>query len=266
MNLKFCSLASGSSGNCYYVGNDKQGILIDAGIGVKTIKKRLKAIDVSLESILGIFVTHDHYDHISSVGVLGEVYNIPIYSTQEILDGINKCYKVTDKLYHSKHPIEKGNTTTIGDFLVESFPVSHDSTDCVGYSISYKKTLFTIATDLGYINSEAAIHIVNSTSFVIESNYDEEILLQGPYPLFLKERILSKKGHLSNHEMARFLSENYQEHWKNIFLCHLSKENNTPEAAIQAVKTKLEENNIEVNLHCQLMALPRTSPTCLFEL
>ncbi|MBP6230158.1 MAG: MBL fold metallo-hydrolase [Paludibacteraceae bacterium] len=267
MHLKFCSLASGSSGNCYYIGNDTQGILIDAGIGVRTIKKRLKEINVPLESILGVFVTHDHFDHIASIGVLGEVHHIPIYSTSEVLEGINRCYKVTQKINFCKRPIQKGEPVTIGDFQVEAFPVSHDSSDCVGYTVSYLGKKLTVATDLGYISEEAAQHILLANSFVVEANYDEQILLNNAaYPLFLKERILGKKGHLSNHELAAFLSDNFQEHWQYIFLCHLSKENNTPERAIETIEQKIGNKRYNLWTNCALIALPRTTPTEVFSI
>ena len=263
--IKFCSLVSGSSGNCYYVGNEKHGILIDAGIGVRTIKKRLKDIGVALESILGIFVTHDHFDHIASIGVLGEIHHIPIFSTSEILDGINRCYKVTQKLQHSKRPIAKNKIIEIGSFTIEAFSVSHDASDCVGYTICQGTKKFTIATDLGYINTEAAQHLMNATSFVVESNYDEQTLLENPsYPTYLKERILSNKGHLSNHALAEFLSINYQEHWQHIFLCHLSKENNSPECALSTIDKKIAHQRFNLWTNCTLIALPRTTPTEVF--
>jgi phosphoribosyl 1,2-cyclic phosphodiesterase len=265
--INFCSLASGSSGNCYYIGNTSHGILVDAGIGVKSIKKRLKDIGVPLESILGVFVTHDHYDHIASVGVLGEIHHIPIFSTTEILDGINRCYKVTQKIFQSKRPIVKNEQIALGDFLIEAFSVSHDASDCVGYSISYGSKKFTIATDLGYISSEAAHHLITAHAFVVESNYDEHTLLNNAaYPMFLKERILSKKGHLSNHELAEFLAVNYQEHWQHIFLCHLSKENNTPECAVSTIEQKIAHKRFNLWNNCALIALPRTTPTEVFSI
>ncbi len=264
--MKFCSFSSGSDGNCYYIGTDTCGILVDAGISVKTIKKGLEKIGTSLQNIYAVFVTHDHYDHIASVGTLGEVYNIPVYSTQEILNGVNRCYKVTEKLYGCRHYQSKGECIEIGDLRITSFQVYHDSTDCVGYYIEQKdapESNITIATDLGHINSEAIPFIIKANNIVIESNYDEEMLLNGPYPLFLKKRILSQSGHLANHVTATFLAENHQEHWRRIFLCHLSNKNNTPECVTSMLKRKFDECAVPDERRPEFIVLPRTKASDL---
>ncbi|MCQ2351646.1 MAG: MBL fold metallo-hydrolase [Paludibacteraceae bacterium] len=261
--MKFCSFSSGSDGNCYYIGTDTCGILIDAGISVKAIKKNLEKIGTSIQKIYAVFLTHDHYDHIASVGTLGEVYHIPVYSTCEILNGVNRCYKVTEKLYGCRHYQSKGETVEIGDIQITSFQVYHDSSDCVGYYIEQKgvpKNNITIATDLGYINNEAIPFIIKANNIVIESNYDEEMLLSGPYPLFLKQRILSKSGHLANHITATFLAENNQDNWKRIFFCHLSNKNNTPERVESIVKSKYDGCMIDEKSRPQFIILPRTKP------
>lgn len=267
--MKFCSFASGSDGNCYYIGTDTCGILIDAGISVKNIKKDLQSIGTSLQAINAVFVTHDHYDHVASVGTLGEVYHIPVYSTNEILDGVNRCYKVTEKLHGCRKNHPKGTTMEIGDILITSFQVYHDSTDCVGYYIEQKgapENNITIATDLGHINTETIPFLIKANNIVIESNYDEEMLLMGPYPLFLKQRILSQSGHLANHVTARFLSENNQDNWKRIFLCHLSNKNNTPERVENMLKSKYDECGVPAESRPEFIILPRTTPIDLIEL
>lgn len=269
INMKFCSFSSGSDGNCYFIATDTCGILVDAGINVKTIKKNLDRLNYPLHKIHAIFVTHDHYDHIASVGVLGEVYNIPVYSTPQILDGVNRCYKVTEKLYGCRHHQQKGDSVRIGDLLITSFQVYHDSTDCVGYHICEAEAPehnITIATDLGHINSEAIPFLINATNIVIESNYDEQMLLEGPYPLFLKRRILSQSGHLANHVTARFLAENNQEQWKNIFLCHLSNKNNTPERVEAMLNNMYSECGIDVQNRPNFIILPRTKAIDAVEL
>lgn len=259
--MKFCSFSSGSDGNCYFIATETCGILIDAGISVKSIKKNLDRIGYPLKKIFALFVTHDHYDHIASVGTLGEVYHIPVYSTSEILDGVNRCYKVTEKLYGSRHHQQKGSTVQIGDMKITSFQVYHDSTDCLGYHIEQvgaPEHNITIATDLGHINSEAIPFLIHANNIVIESNYDEEMLLQGPYPLFLKQRILSQSGHLANHVTARFLAENNQTTWKNIFFCHLSNKNNTPERVEAMVKYMYNSCYVPQEERPNFMTLPRT--------
>lgn len=259
--MKFCSLASGSSGNCYYVEENGFGLLIDAGIGPRTIKKRLKEIDVDINKLWGVLVTHNHYDHIASVGTLGEVYSIPIYSTQRIITGINECPKVTEKLYQSKRPIRVEEPFTIGSFTITAFLVEHDTPECVGYHIQGTTCSLFIATDLGKMNDTAAAYLNKAQHIIIEANYDEEMLLHGSYPLFLKQRILSECGHMANHITARCLLNNYQPHWKNIFFCHLSKENNSPDAVLTTMHREL---NVLPNFSTALHVLPRTNATEVF--
>ncbi len=250
--MKFISFGSGSSGNCYFIGNENYGILVDAGLSSRKIKKYLKEAGYELSQIYGIFVTHDHFDHIKSVGTLGEVYNIPVYSTENILKGINKNYKITEKLYQSKRPIIIGEETCVKDFKIKAFEVEHDSTQCVGYYIEFEGEKITLATDLGNINEKARKFICKANHIIIEANYDEEMLLNGNYHFSLKQRILGGCGHLANHVTMQFLKDNFQEHWENIFFCHLSANNNTPDTVLCAAKEALCDKCVT------LTTLPRT--------
>lgn len=262
--LRFQSFASGSSGNCYFIGNASTGFLIDAGIGVRTIRKNLKALGLDFSDLWGVFVTHDHADHIRAIGSVGEHYQVPVYATRKIHEGIQKSYCVTEKLFTSRKYIEKHETITLGDFSITAFPVSHDATDNVGYTVEYKGQRFTFATDLGYVCEHATHHLRMADYMVLEANYDSKMLAEGGYPADLKRRIISPTGHLSNDQTGQFLKEHYQEQTKFIFLCHLSKENNMPEKAFNTVKSYLEEKNIEVGKDVQLMTLDRFNPTELF--
>jgi phosphoribosyl 1,2-cyclic phosphodiesterase len=247
-DLRFLSIGSGSSGNCYYIGTGEYGFLIDAGVGIRSVKRGLKEHNISLDQIWGIFITHDHTDHICSVGVLGEKYHIPVYATKEVHEGINRNYRVTEKLYSCRKYFKKGEHLTIRDFVIQSFPVSHDASDNMGYSITYKGKTFVIATDLGYIGKEVADHIAKANYLVIEANYDETMLKNGPYPYPLKQRVRSYTGHLSNEHTARFLADNWHDKLTHIFLCHLSQENNTPEIAFNTVNDALAEKGITPEL------------------
>ncbi|MEG0889949.1 MAG: MBL fold metallo-hydrolase [Bacteroides sp.] len=265
MKVRFISLASGSSGNCYYLGTGKYGILIDAGIGIRTIKKALKEINVSLETIRAVFVTHDHADHIKAVGHLGEKFNIPVYTTARIHEGINKSYCMTEKLSSSVRYLEKEQPMKLEDFCIESFEVPHDGTDNVGYCIEIGEKVFSFLTDLGEITPTAAKYICKANYLIIEANYDEEMLKMGPYPTYLKERISSNTGHMSNSDTAEFLAENINEHLKYIWLCHLSKDNNHPELAFKTIEWKLKAKGVLVGKDVQLLALKRSTPSDLYE-
>ena len=216
MKIKFISLASGSSGNCYFLGTDRYGILVDAGIGIRTIKKTLKELGIGLDIIRAVFITHDHADHIKAVGHLGEKFGIPVYSTPEVHAGINKSYCMTEKLSTCVHYLHKGETMELEDFAITAFEVPHDGTDNVGYCMNIDGKIFSFLTDLGHITPTAAEYICKANYLVLEANYDEEMLKMGPYPQYLKERIAGPNGHMSNRETADFLAENINESLKYI--------------------------------------------------
>jgi len=262
--LRFQSFGSGSSGNCYFIGNASNGLLIDAGLGVRSIRKNLRNMGLDFENIWGVFVTHDHADHIKAVGPIGEKHRVPIYTTRKVHEGIQRSYCVTEKLYSSRKYIEKNETIEVGEFKVTAFPVSHDATDNVGYTVEYKEKRFTFATDLGFVGEEAATHLSKADYMVLEANYDEQMLLQGTYPAYLKNRIIAKTGHLSNDQAGLFLSEAYNERIKHIFLCHLSRENNLPELAYTTIQNYLESKQVKVGVDVQLVTLDRMNISELY--
>lgn len=250
--FSFFSLGSGSCGNCYYLGNSNYGILIDAGIGPRIIKKRLAEHGVDISSIYAVLITHDHYDHIKSVGYLGDKLTIPVYATREVHRGISKCPLVKGNLNGSAKYIEKGTPFQIEDFRITAFNVPHDSSDNAGFFIEFGNHKLTFATDVGCITDELRHYVANCHHLVIESNYDEEMLQNGRYPYYLKQRITSGSGHLSNREAAQFLAENFSSRLQNIWLCHLSGDNNHPDLAYNTTKTELERRGISVGEHVSL--------------
>jgi len=265
MKISFMSLASGSSGNCYYLGTPEFGILMDAGIGIHTIRKVLKDNGIDFTKIVGVLVTHDHADHIKTVGCLGEKFNIPIYATEEVHRGIDKSRYVEERLVQSRRIIKKEEPFMIRDFKITAFEVPHDSSDNVGYLIEYGDHKFTLATDVGHITETVSRYMCMANHLIIEANYDEEMLLSGTYPPFLKERVASPTGHLSNHEAAEFLAKHYQPHLKNIWLCHLSRDNNHPELAYKTVDIRLFDEGVRVGKDVELVALKRTTPSELYD-
>jgi phosphoribosyl 1,2-cyclic phosphodiesterase len=265
MKLSFLSLASGSSGNCYYLGTSEFGVLIDAGIGIRTIKKILKDKSIDFSKLVGVLVTHDHAYHIISVGCLGEKYNLPIYATEKVHRGIENSRYVEETLYQSKKVIEKEIPFYIRDFKITAFEVPHDSTDNVGYHIEFENQRFTIATDVGHITDTIAKYLCKANRLILEANYDEEMLKYGSYPDFLKERVSSPTGHLSNREAAEFIATHYAPELKDIWLCHLSRDNNHPELAYKTIDIRLFQEGIRVGKDVFLHVLKRTTPSDLFE-
>lgn len=265
MKLSFISLASGSSGNCYYLGTKEYGILIDAGIGIRTIKKVLKDYGIDFSRIIAVLITHDHADHIKTVGCLGEKFNIPVFATEAVHTGIEKSRYVEESLTLSKRIIEKEVCFQIRDFGITAFEVPHDSSDNVGYHIVFGSHKFTFATDVGHVTETVARYVRMANHLIIEANYDEEMLRFGSYPPFLKERVASPTGHLSNREAAEFLAANYSEQLKDIWLCHLSRDNNHPELAYKTIDIRLFQEGIRVGKDVSLVALKRTTPSEIFE-
>lgn len=253
----FFSLGSGSSGNCYYLGNSKYGILIDAGIGPRIIKKRLAEHGVDMSTIWGVIITHDHYDHIRSVGYLGEKQNIPVYATEAVHRAISRTPLVRQKLNGSVRMIKKWIPFKIEDLKITAFPVPHDSMENVGYFIEFGNQKLMLATDIGVITDDIRGFMLKANHLVIESNYDEDMLVNGSYPHHLKDRITNGTGHLSNKETAQFLAKNYSAKLKNIWLCHLSGDNNHPQIAYDTVASELASSGVKVGEEVKLSVFGR---------
>ena len=262
----FRCFASGSSGNCYYLGTLERGILIDAGISARLIQKHLRSMGLDFENIMGVLVTHDHADHIRAVGTWGERVHLPIYATQLIHEGIDRNYGVREKLKTSRRYFEKEQEWTLFDLTINTFTINHDSTECVGYVIDYNDQRFMIATDCGEPNEQMEAYIRTANHLVIEANHDEHMLLNGPYPTYLKERILSPRGHQSNVTCGELIARNYHEGLRNIWLCHLSLENNDPQVAYNTVADRLRDAGIVPGEDVYLKALERTTPRRIYRL
>jgi len=264
MALKFLSLASGSSGNCYYVGTDNYGVLFDAGVSARFLKKVLRENEIGIEQIMAVFITHNHTDHIRSVGCLGEKYGIPVYATEKIHAGIDTGLPPNERLYISRRIIEKEIAVSIKDLKITAFDVPHDANECVGYLVAYKQHKLVLATDVGHIDEKVGEYIRIANHLIVEANYDREMLFHGKYPPFLKKRISGGNGHLCNSETAEFLAANFDLHLKNIWLCHLSKDNNHPELACKTVEVAMRQYGIRIGKDVNLVALKRTTPSEMF--
>lgn len=262
---KLLSLASGSNGNCYYLGTSEYGILIDAGIGVRTIRKYLREYGVAIETIMGVLVTHDHADHIKSVSALGNKLHIPIYTTRSVHQGISRSRYCPEQLNGSARIIQKNKPFAIRDIEITAFEVPHDSIQNVGYQLKINDQTIVLATDIGRVTEEIINYTRTANHLIIEANYDENMLRFGRYPEILKKRISSGNGHLSNSLTGELLTKIFHERLNEIWLCHLSQDNNHPEVAYNTVKDKLHEKGILVDKHVTLRTLMRGKPSCLKE-
>lgn len=263
--FRLISLSSGSSGNCYYLGTSKYGILIDAGIGMRTLKKYLRDYGVAMETIVAILVTHDHADHIKSIGGLGGKMCIPVYATETVHFGIERSKYVQDNISGSKRIIEKDTSFSIKDFEITAFEVPHDTIENVGYQIKVGGKTIVLVTDVGRITPTIEQYAKTANHLIIEANYDEEMLTNGNYPYHLKQRIISGMGHLSNRLTGELLTSIYNNHLDEIWLCHLSQDNNHPELAYKTIEYALKEKGIRVGEDVTLKTLSRGKPSGLRE-
>lgn len=263
---RFFSLGSGSSGNCYYLGNQDYGILIDAGVGIRKTVKTLREFGVSLDKIKAVLVTHDHTDHIKIAGCLAIKYCIPIYATEPVHAGIRRNKFTQGELYGSRKIIEKECPFLIEDFSITAFDVPHDTLENVGYQIKFDDQIFVLLTDVGRITPTLYKYAQNANHLVMEANYDHNMLSNGHYPTHLKERIANGMGHISNDLCAEFIRSIYHPALKNIWLCHLSQDNNKPELAFQTVAIHLAEVGAKVNENVSLETLSRYKASGLKEL
>jgi len=259
MKLDFCSLSSGSSGNCYYLGNEFHGILIDAGISATSIRKFLKSIDISMQAIMGVLISHNHSDHVRGLEVLARKYNLPVFTTRKVWDSIHFSKKKLSGDCFREIPLQQ--KFHLSGFDIEAFAVHHDAPETIGFHVCTGDRKITIVTDLGHICQVASGYIKAANLLVIESNYDEKMLVNGNYPHFLKKRILSDQGHLGNHQTSAFLADNIGDHLSHICLAHLSKNNNTPEKAVQTLLQTFSEKGIKLDGKLQISILRRNLPS-----
>lgn len=240
--MKMMTIASGSSGNCTYIGSEHTGILVDVGISKKKISEALQKEARSFSDINGIVITHEHIDHIRGLGVISRAYGIPIYATEATLEEIKYQTSLGTLDYELFHSIKPDEPFVIGDVTVQAHSTWHDAADPVCYSLMCEGKKISIATDMGGYDGYMIQALKDSDALLIEANHDVRMLQAGPYPYSTKQRILSSYGHLCNEAGGRLIRELLNEHIKTIYLGHLSKENNMPELAYAAVAAELEGN------------------------
>ena len=238
--MELCSIASGSSGNCIYVGTENGHILIDAGISGKRIEEGLNSIGLKTAEMQGILVTHEHIDHVAGLGVLARRYGIPLYATQGTIDAVKRMSsvgKIDETLFCA---IEPEREFSIGDMTIEPIAISHDAAEPVAYKVRQDKKSAAVMTDLGFYDARIVQKLQNVDVLLLEANHDVRMLEMGPYPYPLKQRILGDRGHLSNENCGRLLGEVLHDDFKAVVLGHLSKENNYPELAYETVRVEVD--------------------------
>lgn len=239
MNL--CTLASGSKGNSSIICTENSRFLVDIGISTKRLKSSLDGMEIDISSLSGIFITHEHRDHIAGLKTFVKKYEVPIFATSGTFDAILKTcgYEGIDtRLLHS---IEKSKEFFVGNTRIKAFEIPHDAGDPVGFTFREEDKKVAVCTDIGMITDCIIEHLEGSNALVIEANHDEHILQAGNYPYSLKKRILSDRGHLSNENSGRLLSKIWNKNLQHIVLGHLSEENNMPDLALMSVKYELME-------------------------
>ncbi len=283
--LRFISFGSGSSGNCAYLGTPRGGILIDAGIrepvkyhrkkknperqDVPTLDQALDELErngVSRDMVKGVLLTHAHQDHMRCLYAAVKCTDRLFYTSRAIFNELKTRKGVSCFIENYLHIVDPEHPFRILDMEITPFVVSHD-VKCIGFSIEYEGERFVVATDMGIITERAAHYMSRANYLMIECNYDREMLVKGHYPQMLKDRVMGEKGHLDNAVSARFVADTYHEDLQYVFLCHLSKDNNTEEIALTTMRQALEEKGLSVgdgsnsasqrNRNVQICALPR---------
>ncbi len=265
--FRFISFGSGSSGNCYCIFADCGGLILDAGIGERELKRHFDMYGLSFSKIKAILVTHAHADHARSAGSISHKYNLPVYATRETHRGIDDNRVVSRKIHDaSRRYISVGEPFRIDDFEIDAVSVPHDMAGNVGYRIKYGGTTFALITDVGCVTDGIARFISDANYLVLEANHDVEMLMNGRYPNYLKRRILSEEGHLSNENCGKALLANATPGLKKVWLCHLSNDNNTPELAFGTVERVLRSGGIIPGEQFGLEVLKRKEPCGFYEL
>ena len=233
--MRLCSIASGSSGNCIYVGSECAHVLVDIGISGKKMETGLNSLELTGRDIDGILVTHEHSDHIKGLGVIARRYGIPIYATGGTVDAMvrsGSLGKIPEGIFHE---IREDEPFLIKDLKVKPFTISHDAAQPVGYRLECGAHSVGIATDLGKYNDYIIENLQDLDALLLEANHDIRMLQVGKYPYYLKQRILGDRGHLSNENAGRLLCRLLHDNMKAVFLGHLSRENNYEELAYETV-------------------------------
>lgn len=259
MSLRFSVLASGSTGNAFYIESNKEKILVDAGLSGKKLDQLFHEIAIDPAQLTSILVTHEHSDHIKGLGVVARKYNLPIYANEKTWKAMeNSIGKIA---LDQKFIFRTGETKTFGNIDIESFGVSHDAIEPMFFTFYCGGKKVALVTDLGYVSERIKKTVEDADAYIFEANHDVGMLQMGTYPWNVKRRILSDSGHVSNEDCGLALTDIIGNRTKRIYLAHLSKDNNMKDLARMSVDTILKEHGINIDLYD---TDPET-PTSLYE-
>jgi phosphoribosyl 1,2-cyclic phosphodiesterase len=275
MTLSVCAFSSGSSGNCYLVRTEGAAVLIDAGISASRILRQLDRADTAHEQVAGLFLTHEHIDHVRGVRVLMKrLPQAKVFASPGTLEAVTRAERMAGTTYerdvaeHRRRAVLPEEPIRIGDMTVRAFRTQHDAREPYGYSVSADGKEVAIVTDTGAVTDEILEGVVSADVLVLESNHDTMMLREGSYPWPLKQRILSEQGHLSNAQAAEALTRLFSlhDHKRIVLLAHLSDENNTPALAERTVITLLAQAGLYTGESLYLGVLLRDTPSLIYRL
>lgn len=243
MTIRYTILASGSTGNSLLVESDEAKVLVDAGLSAKKIEQLMEERGVKGAELDAVLITHEHSDHIKGVGALARKHDLPVYANEKTWEALNKHL---GELAEEKIKVmETGSVVQFGALQVESYPISHDAAEPVGYCFYEDEHKLSLATDLGYVSSKVKEKLADSDAIILESNHDVDMLRMGKYPWNIKRRILGDTGHLSNEAAGEALCDIVSGRTETVYLAHLSRDHNLMDLAKLTVNTILEERGIE---------------------
>ncbi len=262
--ITFCSLYSGSSGNAIYIASEKTKILIDCGVSGKKIAASLASIDIDAKDIDAILVTHEHRDHCHAVGIMSRRYDIPIYANSTTWEQMDTTIGAIKP--HNRRCMNTDSMFDIRDIGIRAFDIPHDAAEPVGYNFHVKDTKVTLATDIGHVSPKLTRYLEGSKLILLESNHDVEMLKSGAYPYYLKQRILSDKGHLSNEAAGDLAAHLAGKGTSHFILGHLSRENNFPQLAYQTVFNAFTAKQMKVGKDVLLEVAERETVSKVYQL
>jgi len=261
MSVRVCVLGSGSKGNCTLVATEKTRLLIDAGLSCRETYARLAAVNESPDGLAAVVISHEHTDHINGLRVLATKGNLPVYISRPTCEAVSRDEETRQKLKSFEY-FAPSAKFTIGDIEVTPFPIPHDAVDPVAFTLDTQGIRISVVTDLGYVPEIVKQRVKGSHILIFESNHDLEMLKMGPYPWEVKQRVMSRQGHLSNNATADFLIEEFDGAAQVLVLAHLSETNNHPEIARLSAEQALAQR---VRCECiQLHLASQTKPTEVF--